>query len=154
MKIYIGADHRGFQMKEQIKSWLATQNVQVEDMGNDRLDPQDDYVDFARPVAEKVSTATDTDTRGILVCGSGIGVSMTANKFSNIRCGLGFDEEQVEDGRNHDDINILALASDQTDFEKAKRLIAIFLHTPFAKDEKYRRRIEKIQQVEHISLSK
>lgn len=150
MKVYLGADHRGFALKEKLKEWLLQNNYLIEDLGDHLLAPDDDYVDYAKAVAEKVSQedADDTVTRGILICGSGIGMSVTANKFKNIRCSLGFDEVQIEDGRSHDNVNILALASDQLAEEKAKSLVKKFLDTPFTAIDKYKRRIEKIRQLE------
>jgi ribose 5-phosphate isomerase B len=150
MKIYLGADHRGFELKEKLKAWLTESGYQVEDLGDHLLVPDDDYVDFAEAVAAKVSSEDSPEniTRGILICGSGIGMSITANKFKNIRCSLGFDETQIEDGRSHDNVNILALAADQTQEEKAKSLVKKFLETPFTAIDKYKRRIEKIRQLD------
>src|SRR3990167_2156290 len=107
MKIYLGADHRGFQLKEELKQFLET-NYDVEDCGAFEKIESDDYTDFAIKVAEKVSS--NEGSRGIVICGSGVGVDITANKFPKIRCGLGINREQIKAARNDDDVNVLALA--------------------------------------------
>ena len=141
MKIYLGADHRGFQLKEELKQFLET-NYDVEDCGAFEKIESDDYTDFAIKVAEKVST--NKDSRGIVICGSGVGVDITANKFTNIRCGLGFDQEQIKAARQDDDINVLALASDFTLFDQAREIVEVFLGTSFEPTDNHKRRIEKI----------
>lgn len=144
MKIYLGADHRGFALKEKIKSLLQT-NYSVEDCGAFEKIENDDYIDYAKAVAEKV--AANGDSRGIVICGSGVGVDITANKFANIRCGLGLNPDQTKAARNDDDINILALASDFTLFDQAREIVEVFLTTSFTPSENHKRRIEKISQI-------
>ena len=141
MKIYLAADHRGFEFKEKIKAWLGQKGNQVIDLGNDHHDPDDDYPDFARKLVERLPLDQD---RGILFCGSGIGVDIAANRFSSIRCGLGFLPEQIKYGRQNDDINCLALPADFLSLEEVKKIVTVFLETKFDGKEKYRRRIEKI----------
>lgn len=145
--IYIGADHRGFTLKEHLKKCLADWGTPFEDAGNTVLDPNDDYPDFAKTVAEKVSQNTN-EHRGILICGSGIGMAVAADKFPGIRAGLCASVRLVEMGRRDDDINILALAADVTDEKTAQDIARGFLHTPFSGEEHHRRRIEKIAQLE------
>ena len=96
MKICLAADHRGFEFKEKIKVWLGKRGCQVVDLGNDHYDPDDDYPDFAQKLVKRLLPDQD---RGILFCGSGIGVNIVANRFSGIRCGLGFTPKQVKHGR-------------------------------------------------------
>ena len=146
MKIIIGADHKGFELKERIKEWFLGSETNIEDLGAFEKDPDDDYPIIAEKVARKV--AGENGSRGILICGSGVGVDIVANKIEGIRCGLGMNEKQVEAGRNDDDINILAIASDFTDFDKAKKLIQVFLNTPFNEAAKRLRRIEEINDIE------
>ena len=86
MTIYLGADHRGYELKEKIKQYLLDKNYQVIDLGNNQYDAGDDYPDFAKLVGEKISVNSDID-RGILVCGSGIGMVIAANKFKGVRAG-------------------------------------------------------------------
>lgn len=142
--IYLGADHRGYQLKEEIKNWLSEQKIEFEDLGNLQLDPQDDYPDFAKKVAEKV--AGTYGSFGILICGSGAGMDITANRVVGVRCVLGFDPYQVKMARRNDDVNVLSLAADFISEEAAKKLISVFLKTPFSGREKHQRRIEKIDQ--------
>lgn len=147
MKIYLGADHRGFELKNNLKKWLDENGHTTEDMGAYELSPNDDYVDFAGMVAEAVSK--NPDSRGIVICGSGVGVDIVSNKFQGIRSGLGFDAEQVKKAREDDDINVLAIASDFTNEMVAEDLIAEFLQTEFNPTENHTRRIEKIKKLEH-----
>jgi len=147
MVIYLGADHRGFKLKEILKESLQKAGYAVFDLGNNIEDPNDDYVDFAVKVAEKVSLEFET-AKGIVICGSGVGVSIVANKFKNIRCGLILNPNQAFDARNDDDINVLALAADYLDENTAKRILVTWLETPFSKSEKHQRRIDKINYLE------
>ena len=142
--IYLGADHRGYNLKEGIKNFLAENGQSFEDMGNFKHDPNDDYTDFAKLVAEKVSQNPQTD-KGILVCGSGVGVDITANKFKGVRSALADDVQTAKQSREHDDTNVLSLPADEVNFELAKKIINIWLATPFSNGEKYKRRIDKIE---------
>lgn len=143
MKVYLGADHRGFALKEKIKAWLLTQGREVTDLGNTVYDPNDDYPDFAFAVAETV--VADSGSRGIVICGSGVGVTIAANKIGGARCSTGVSPEEVKRGREDDDLNILAISADYTDAEKTKALITAFLTTAFAGDERHVRRLNKIK---------
>lgn len=144
--IYIGADHRGFELKTQLKSFLKELGFEVSDQGNEILDPTDDYPEFSSRVAEKVSS--DKSSKGIVICGSGIGVDMVANKFDNVRSGLGFSQEQIKEARSADDINILAIAADYTDIEKAKTMVKTFLETEYKKEDRFERRLDEVSQIE------
>lgn len=146
MKVYIGADHRGYLLKEKVARYLFEKGYTFEDMGALSLDPGDDYTLFAEKVASVV--ASDKESRGILICGSGVGVLIVANKFDRIRAGLGLNKKQVASARNDDDINILALASDFTDEKEALEMVKAFLETPFSGKEKYKKRIEDIYHIE------
>ena len=142
--IYLGADHRGYNLKEEIKNFLAKNGQNFEDMGNFKHDPNDDYTDFAKLVAEKVSQNPQTD-KGILVCGSGVGVDITANKFKGVRSALADDVATARQSREHDDTNVLSLPADEINFELAKKIIDTWLSTSFSNGEKYKRRIDKIE---------
>lgn len=144
--IFLGADHRGFALKETLKRWLEGQGYEVQDLGASSLVDGDDYVDYARIVAERVSEGKEA--RGIVICGSGVGVDVTANKVKTIRSTLGFAEEQVREARADDDSNVLALAADFTEQSQARQLVQIFLETPFKKEERYLRRLKKIESLE------
>lgn len=144
MILYVGADHRGYQLKEALKEYLGEAGYTLHDMGNTVYDESDDYVDFARLVAEEVSKDV-SGRRGILACGSGVGVDIVANRFPQIRCALATFAEQAAESRSDDDANVLALAADFTDIETAKRIVSVWLQTPFSGEERHRRRIEKIR---------
>ncbi len=146
MKVYLGADHRGFALKEKIKAWLLTQGHEGIDLGNTVYDQNDDYPDFAFAVAETV--AKDNDSRGIVICGSGVGVTIAANKIGGARCSTGISPEEVKRGREDDDLNILAISADYTSEDQAKALAAAFLDTAFKGDERHVRRLNKIKQKE------
>jgi len=146
MTIYLGTDHRGFQLKQKILDLLVEKHFQVVDCGNTILDLKDDYPDYAFAVADKV--AADPESKGIILCGSGVGASVAANKIKGIRCAIGFSAEQVKAGRNDDDMNILTIAANYTDEKLAEELVTTFLNTPFAQAERYIARINKITQHE------
>ena len=143
--IYLGADHRGFQLKEEIKKFLAGKNYQFEDMGNFAYDPSDDYTDFAKLVAQKVAEKPE-EHKGVLICGSGVGVDITANKFHGVRSALADDIATAKQSREHDDANVLSLPANEVGFELAKQILETWLTTPFSNGEKYKRRIDKMEQ--------
>jgi ribose 5-phosphate isomerase B len=144
--IYLGADHRGFQLKEKVKNDLIDQGYQVTDLGAEHLNSQDDYVDFALKVAEAVKT--NTANKGILLCGSGAGVDMVANKVDGIRSALVEDEQRAIQAREHEDANILSLPADILHEEEAIKIIKAFLNTEFSGEERHIRRINKMEEVE------
>lgn len=146
MTIVIGADHRGFALKEELVTYLMKKGLLVNDMGAKTLEPDDDYVDFADAVAKNV--ALEQGDRGIVLCGSGVGVLIAANKTKGVRCGFGLSPVQVESARADDDMNVLALASDYLSSEEAFRIVDAFLNTPFTGEERHLRRIAKIAALE------
>lgn len=139
MRIYLGADHRGFELKEVVKQWLLENEYEVEDTGAFIFDPEDDYVDYGLKVAESVEGSSGDD-RGILLCGSGHGVEMVANRFPNVRAILGFNDEVTVQGREHEDANILVLASDWVEPEVAVERVRMFLTAEKREDTRYVRR--------------
>lgn len=145
--IYIAADHRGFELKAKINLWLRNRDYDFEDLGAYEYAKGDDYVDYAIAVALKITTNPEAN-RGIVLCGSGVGASIAANKVIGVRCGLGFEVDQVYEARKDDNINVLALAADNTDEYKAVELLEKFLETEFVKSENYMRRVEKIKRYE------
>ena len=147
MTIYIGSDHRGFSLKERLKQMLKDEAYDVVDMGAASLVPDDDYPDFAAPVAKKISEAP-LDGRGIVICGSGFGVDIVANKFHDVRAALATSPDHAYQGRHDDDVNVLALAADFIDETMAMKTVKVFLTTPFGKEEKYARRVGKIRDIE------
>ncbi len=145
--IYIGADHKGFELKEFLKNKLRENNINYEDLGNFEYDPSDDYPDFAFMVGEKVSESKGS--LGVLICGSGAGVCFSVNKVKGIRGVLGMNSEMVKKAREDDDINVLCLASDFLLKEDAWAMVKIFLETQFKNEEKYLRRIKKVDNYEN-----
>lgn len=145
MKIFLAADHRGLKLKEQIKEWLASTGHTVTDLGPDKLDPQDDYPDFGLAAAQRVAN-NPGDSLGILLCGSGIGMAIAANKVPEVRAALVLNPEMTAAGRRDDNINVIALAADWTTFAQAKEIIAAAFNTPFSQEPRYQRRLNKINQ--------
>jgi len=145
--IYIGADHKGFELKEKLMEFFDEMNFEYEDMGAFHSDPDDDYPEFALKVAKSI---VDQEDRGIVICGSGVGVDEVANKVSGIRCGLAINKDQIRSARHDDDINVLALASDHTSEDDAKEIVKIFLDTDFSGEERYQRRIHEVEEIEEF----
>jgi len=144
--IFLGADHRGYHLKEEVKKFLLDKGYQVKDLGNDHLDPEDDYVVFAKKVADEV--VKDPKNRGILLCGSGVGVDIVANKVDGVRCALVFDTARAVQSREHEDANIIALPADMLDKDATVSIIEAFLNTEFSGEERHERRLEELKQVE------
>ncbi len=147
MIIFIGADHRGFKLKEELKQFISNKGYTVVDKGSDHYDETDDYPDFAGAVAQEVIQDPD-NRRGILICGSGVGIDVVANKFSRIRSALANNSDQAFSSRNDVDANVLCLAADFLDEEEAKKILSVWLQTPFSKEERHKRRLRKIAEIE------
>lgn len=142
MKIYIGSDHGGYQLKEELKGYLKELGYEVEDMGAHTLDPNDDYPDFVFPAAEAV--AKNPGSVGIVIGRSGNGEVMAANKVKGIRAALCWNEEVARLARKDNDANVLSLGADFVSVGEAKKIVKTFLETPFSEEERHKRRIEKI----------
>ncbi len=147
MIIYIGADHRGFALKESIRKYLQNAGYDVMDEGNTVEDQADNFPEFAKKVAQSVSGDV-ADRKGILVCGSGAGMCITANKFPSIRASLVLSPDHAMAIRQEDDVNVLCLASDFTEEGEAKKIVSTWLQTFFSGEDRYRDRIEQIRQIE------
>jgi ribose 5-phosphate isomerase B len=147
MTIYIGADHRGFHLKETLKEALGKDGYEVADLGDSAEKKDDDYTDFAGAVARKVAEGGGA-TRGIVICGSGIGVDVVANKFHGVRSALAISADQIRAGRADDDVNVLSLAADFIVPEDALAIARVFVSTEFKKEERYSRRLGKIAELE------
>lgn len=146
MKIYLGADHGGYKLKEEMKNWLKEWNFAFEDLGAHKFDSEDDYPDFAWPVAMKVGN--ERGSLGILVCRSGQGECIVANKAKGARAALAWNEKTAHAARNDDDANILCLAADYTSLDLAKKIIHVFLTTPFDTQERFVRRVNKVKKID------
>ena len=144
MKIFIGADHGGFVMKGKLKQALIDWSYDVEDIGAKSLNPEDDYPEFAHAVAQKVAKNPSED-RGVLLCRSGIGMDITANKIKGIRCAQVFNEEMAKKSREHNDANVLSIATDYMREEEILNIVKVWLETPFSNEERHGRRIKQIE---------
>lgn len=149
LNVVIGADHGGFEMKEQLLSRLA-KDYEVADAGAYEYNPADDYTDFALSVAQAV--AGGRATRGILVCGSGVGACITANKVPGIRACLCHDTYSAHQGVEHDDMNVLCLGARVIGIEMAYELTVAFLNARFSGEERHRRRLQKLLDIERQAL--
>lgn len=144
-KISIASDHAGFEQKEVIKDYLTGEGYEVVDFGTDSLDSID-YPDFIYP-ASKAVVDKEVDL-GIVLCGSGIGASITANKVKGVRCALVTDTEVARLTREHNDSNVLALAGGTHPIENNLEIVKTWLGTDFSHDERHERRIDKLMNVE------
>lgn len=149
MNVYIGADHRGFELKEYLKIRLTEDGYDVVDCGNTEMDPSDDYTEYAALVARKVATAHSEkdEALGIVICGSGAGVCMAANRIKTVRCAYSMSAGHAAHVRENDHANVLALASNYTAPEEAYVIAHSFLTTLPKMVEKYLRRVEKLDKI-------
>lgn len=144
--IYIASDHRGFELKQRLFKRLLDEGYQVTDLGNDHYDPDDDYVDFAHKVAD--ATSQDEKNKGIILCGSGAGVDIVANKVPRIRSALVFNATLAKQARAHEDANVISLPADTLDEEGTWEIVKVFLETPFSAEARHIRRLNKLDEVE------
>lgn len=144
--IFIGADHRGFELKERLKKRLEDDGYQITDLGNDHLDGNDDYVIFAEKVAKAV--AENINSFGIILCGSGAGVDIVANKIDNIRSALAFDITRAKQAREDEDANVISLPADTLDEETGYEIVKTFLTTQFSEAARHIRRLKELEKVE------
>lgn len=144
--VYLGSDHAGFEMKEKLKAFLNKKKIKFEDLGSFVLDEGDDYPDYAFKVAEAVSA--DSESKGILLCGSGVGMAIAANKVKGIRAAEAYDVKTAKLSREHNDANVLALSGWNTGFDKITKIVDAFLKTKFSGVERHKRRIRKIMDYE------
>lgn len=140
--LYIGADHRGWELKEALKKWLKSEGHEVEDVGNRIFDPDDDSLDSAVKVAEMVEG--NQGDMGILCCGSGHGEDMAANRFPGVRAILGFNRDVTIQGREHWDANILVIPAEWVSVQEAKEWTELFLTTEKSTNERYERRRSRL----------
>ncbi|MCK9276333.1 MAG: ribose 5-phosphate isomerase B [Syntrophales bacterium] len=143
MKIAIGSDHAGFDLKEEIKIYLTEKSAEVIDVGTYSPEPAD-YPDYGSAVARM--TASGKVDRGILICGSGIGMSIVANRFTGVRAALCTDPETAELSRRHNDANILVLAGRRTSIDRALQIADIWLETGF-EGGRHQKRLNKIESL-------
>lgn len=147
MKIYIGADHNGYQLRSTLVEYLKRAGYDVVDEGDEKRNPDDDFPVFAHKVVSDVLSSDDPDARGILICGSGQGMCMAANRFKGIRALLGYDRESVRSARNDDDANVLCLPASVFQKDTANVFVETFLNTHFAGAPRFVRRIKELDDI-------
>ncbi len=150
MRVALAADHAGFELKEKIAAYLKQAGFEILDLGTHNEEPVD-YPDFARAIAKALQE--EKADRGILICGSGVGACVAANKMSTIRAGLCHDTYSAHQGVEHDDINVLCLGARVIGEELARELVSAFLAASFTGEERHRRRLDKIKEIENGSAT-
>jgi len=145
--VYIAADHHGFELKNILRDWLNKEGYTVTDFGPEKATPDDDYPDYGIKVAEAV--AQNPEKRlGIVICSSGVGMAVAADKVKGVRAGLIHHPLLAKAAREDDDINVLALGADYISTDEAKEVVKVWLETPFSGAERHTRRLEKISAYE------
>jgi ribose 5-phosphate isomerase B len=147
MRVFVGADHAGFDLKSAVMAHLSKRAIEVEDDGDRELDPNDDYPQFAYMVATKVLGSEDDDPRGILLCGSGQGMCIAANRVRGIRASLCWSEDIARETRNDNDSNVLCIPARTLSEEDALKIIDVWLDTPFSGAARHVRRIHEIEEL-------
>lgn len=147
MKIYLASDHAGFDLKQKIFAYLSKKEYDVKDAGNKELDPDDDYPQFAYAATTLLLGSEDDDARAILVCGSGQGMCIAANRVRGIRASLCWNQETAKETREDNDSNVLCLPSRMITEEEAYKIIDAWLGTPFSAAPRHSRRIAEIEDI-------
>ncbi len=145
MKIAIGGDHAGFDLKENLKRMLKEKGYECDDLGAETPDPQDDYPEFGRKVAEAV--ASGEYDRGIIMCGTGMGISISANKVPGVRAAVCYSTDMAKISRAHNDANVLALGGRIVAKELALDIAITWLETEFSGEERHARRIRQLEEI-------
>src|SRR5438270_9206077 len=145
MRVVVGADHAGFELKQTIADFLREENHDVIDVGTTNTDPVD-YPDYAEALGKVIIDGKAE--RGVLICGSGVGASVAANKLVGIRAGLCHDTYSAHQGVEHDDTNVLVLGSRVIAYALAEELVKAFINARFTNEERHRRRLEKVKAME------
>ena len=146
MRIAVGADHAGFHLKQPVVEHLESMGHVVMDVGPHEMDPADDYPDFAAAVADTV--ARKAAERGVIVCGSGVGASVAANKVRGIRASVCHDSYSARQGVEHDDMNVLCIGGRIVGDELARELVSAFVGAAFSGEERHVRRLNKVLALE------
>ena len=146
MKLAVGADHAGLDMKSQIIPWLKQAGHEVVDVGAHTLDPADDFPDFAAAVGQTLCGGGAE--RGVMICGSGVGATIASNKVSGVRAALCHDTYTARQGVEHNDMNVICLGGRVIGIETAKEVISAFVAASFTGEERFLRRIDKVSKIE------
>lgn len=145
MKIFLASDHAGFHLKEKIEAYLSKLGYDVEDVGNKELDPDDDYPQFAYAATTKV--LGEDDARALLICGSGQGMCIAANRVRGIRASICWDETSARETRNDNDSNVLCVPARVLGTDEALKVIDTWLKTPFSDAARHKRRLNEIEDI-------
>jgi ribose 5-phosphate isomerase B len=146
MRIALGSDHAGYDLKQRARGWLRQRGAEVVDLGPQTLDPADDYPDYAQKVAESVVRG-EADL-GLMICSTGVGSCIAANKVAGVRAALCSDTSCARMSRSHNDANVLCLGAHVVDAALARDILDTWLDTPFSGDERHLRRLDKIALIE------
>jgi RpiB/LacA/LacB family sugar-phosphate isomerase len=144
MRVVVGSDHAGFTLKEELKSFLGDEHVII-DVGTHSTDPAD-YPDYAEALAREI--VENRAERGILICGSGVGASIAANKIPGIRAGICHDTYSAHQSVEHDDVNILVMGARIIGIELAREIVRSFLNARYTAEERHERRLGKLLDIE------
>jgi ribose 5-phosphate isomerase B len=147
MKVYLGADHAGYELKNVLREHLTHHGYEVEDVGAKTLDPDDDFPQYAYAVATKVLGDDSDDARGILVCGSGQGIAMAANRVHGIRAAVIWNVAGAKETRQDNDSNVLSLPARMIDQDTALAIVDAWLEEKFSGEERHQRRIQQMEQL-------
>jgi len=147
MKIFLGADHNGFELKAQLSAYLQKLGYDVVDEGDMLRDPDDDFPQFAARTITALKASDASDSRAILICGSGQGMCMAANRFKGIRASLCWDEVEARASRNDDDSNVLCMPARYIDAQRAESIAKVWLETAFAGAPRFKRRIRELDDI-------
>jgi ribose 5-phosphate isomerase B len=147
MHIYIGADHNGFDLKQDLITMLNKAGYQAVDEGDAQLNPDDDFPQFAAKTVQALQADADPDAKAILICGSGQGMCMAANRFRGIRASLVWDLPEARMSRNDDDSNVLCLPARVLKQNDAEAIVMAWLNTPFAGAPRFKRRIQQMDNL-------
>ncbi|MFD6566553.1 ribose-5-phosphate isomerase [Micromonospora profundi] len=146
MRVYLGSDHAGFELKVHLANYLAKQGYDVVDVGPHHFDPDDDYPAFCLHTGDRV--VADEDALGVVIGGSGNGEQIAANKIAGVRAALAWSVETAELARQHNNANVVAVGARQHTLDEATAIVEAFLNTPFSGNERHARRIDQVAEYE------
>ena len=147
MKVFLASDHGGFRLKNRLFEYLNGRGgVELVDLGPEKLVSDDDYPDIAKKLG--MAVRDEDGSVGIILCRSGVGVCVAANKIQGVRAGLAPDPWTAQSARNDDDVNVLCLAADRLTLDKAKRIVRVFLQSSFSYAKRHRRRVAKVNKLD------
>lgn len=147
MKIYLGSDHAGWHLKNELLTHLSEKGYDIEDIGNKELDQDDDYPQFAHMAVTKVLGSDDDDPRAVLVCGGGQGMAIAANRTHGIRAAVIWDKEEAKRTRIDNDTNVISLPGRVLEDDEANEIVETWLNTKFSGAARHRRRIDELDQI-------